>query len=98
MKKDVAKMSLDEVEREWRDFGWEYIALSDRAQTDEYYAEHAAKLDERKKELLARLLSREKEGGLTQHTPDAAYAMPCPECAEVGRHHPDCSFSGHASR
>lgn len=33
----------------------------------------------------------------TKHAPDAAYALPCPECAEIGCHHRDCSFYSHAA-
>ncbi len=59
MKQDVSTMTVQQIERELKDFEWEYIALADKAQTDEYYAHGSKLLDIRKealgKELRARL-------------------------------------------
>ena len=58
MKRNVTQMSTQEIKRELNNFEWEYIALSDRVQTDEAYADGAAALDQRKTELSAELEKR----------------------------------------
>lgn len=37
MRKNISTMSIQEIERELENFAWEYVALADKAQTDEYY-------------------------------------------------------------
>jgi hypothetical protein len=53
--KNVKSMTKQEIERELKDFEWEYVALSDRSRTDQDYNEGRVVLDERKKVLTEEL-------------------------------------------
>lgn len=52
------EMRTDEIERELENFEWEFIALSDRAASDEDYKDGEIYLQAREKELTAELAER----------------------------------------
>lgn len=74
-------MSVQAIERELENFAWEYIALSDLAQTDAYYAEGEKVLDARKIELTEELNLRNRERANSDHNAQPAEMSPRPVAA-----------------
>ena len=58
MKQSPSEMSISEIERELENFAWEYVAVSDKAQTDAEYSRLASTLDERKAALESEITKR----------------------------------------
>jgi len=62
MKQSPSEMSASAIERELEKFAWEYIAASDKAQTDAEYRRLASALDERKAALESEITKRANTG------------------------------------
>jgi hypothetical protein len=54
-------MTTSQIERELKNFAWEYIAASDKAQTDAEYDRLSTELDLRNSELRAEWIKRNEQ-------------------------------------
>jgi len=62
MKQSPSEMSISEIERELENFAWEYVAVSDKAQTDDEYSRFSSALDDRKAALESEITKRANIG------------------------------------
>lgn len=60
--KPIGTMTTDQIKRELKSFAWEYIALADKAQTQNEYVRGALALDMRNEWLKDELRRREAGG------------------------------------
>ena len=76
-RKSVYEMSDQEIERELKDFAWEYVALADWARSDEQYDAGKVYLEERELDLHLQQELRARSSQLTMRPADLPTT--CPE-------------------